>query len=146
MEALEWHHGDFTISTDRDRFDVEVFHDYLAEGSYWAQGRLLETTEAAIANSLIFGAYAAGGSMVGAARVVTDCATFGWLCDLFVLEGFRGNGLGEALVSAVREHPCLADTKRILLATADAHSLYEKHGFHSLGAPERWMEYNGGTV
>ena len=146
MEALEWHHGDFTISTDRGRFDVEVFHEYLAEESYWAQGRRPETTKAAIANSLVFGAYATDGAMVGAARVVTDCATFGWLCDLFILEAFRGKGLGEALVVAVREHPCLADTKRILLATVDAHSLYEKHGFRSLGAPERWMEYNGGTV
>lgn len=146
MEVLEWCHGDFTISTDRDRFDFEVFHGYLAEDSYWAQGRRPETTKAAIANSLIFGAYTTDGVMVGAARVVTDCATFGWLCDLFVLEAFRGEGLGEALVVAVREHPCLADTKRILLATADAHSLYDKHGFRSLGAPERWMEYNGGTV
>jgi GNAT superfamily N-acetyltransferase len=146
MEVLEWRHGDFTISTNRDRFDVEVFHGYLAEDSYWARGRRPETSEAAVANSLIFGAYAPDGVMVGAARVVTDCATFGWLCDLFVLEGSRGKGLGEALVAAVRDHPCLADTKRILLATADAHSLYERHGFHSLGAPERWMEYNGGTV
>jgi GNAT superfamily N-acetyltransferase len=146
VDVLEWHHGDFTISTDGDRFDAEVFHRYLADDSYWARGRRRETTRAAIANSLLFGVYADNGAMVGAARVVTDCATFGWLCDLFVLEGFRGRGLGEALVVAVRAHPCLADTKRILLATADAHTLYEEHGFHPLDAPERWMEYNGGTV
>ncbi len=146
MDVVEWRHGDFTISTDRNRFNVDVFHRYVTNDSYWAQGRRPETTRSAIANSLLFGAYAADGTMVGAARVVTDCATFGWLCDLFVLENFRGEGLGKALVAAVREHPCLVDTKRILLATADGHGLYRQYGFRPLAAPDMWMEYNGGTI
>jgi GNAT superfamily N-acetyltransferase len=146
MDVLEWRHGNYTISTDRVRFDVDVFHRYLTEEAYWARGRLRRTTEAAIANSVLFGLYAPDGTMMGAARVVTDCATFGWLCDLFVLGGHRGKGLGKALIAAVREHPCLVDTKRLLLATADAHRLYEQHGFDSLAAPDRWMEYHGITV
>ena len=146
MDVIERVHGDYTISTDPDRFDVDVFHRWISEESYWAKGRSRETTEAAIPNSLLFGAYATDGSMAGAARVVTDCATFGWLCDLFVLDEHRGQGLGKALVQAVRSHPCLDDTKRIILATADAHRLYEQYGFSPLAQPERWMEFNGSTV
>ncbi len=137
--------GSYVISTDSDDFDLDVFHRWISEQSYWANGRTRETTEAAVANSLVFGAYSSEGTMVGAARVVTDCATFGWLCDLFVIEGHRGNGLGRALVEAVVLHPCLYDTKRIILATGDAHGLYEQYGFKELGRPERWMEYNGST-
>ena len=146
MRIHEWAHDGYTISTDPDRFDAEVFHRYLADESYWANGRLRETTYASLAGSLVFGAYTHGGEMVGAARVVTDCATFGWLCDVFVLPEHRGAGLGRALIGAVRRHPCLDDTKRILVATADAHSLYAEHGFESLLEPERWMQYVGSTA
>ncbi|MFQ5967067.1 MAG: GNAT family N-acetyltransferase [Acidimicrobiia bacterium] len=143
---LTWDQSSYQISTDPDRFDVDAFHEYLTADSYWAKGRRRDTTEAALDNSLVFGAYAPGGEMVGAARVVTDCATFGWLCDFYVLESHRGQGLGKALVQAVRSHPCLIDTKRLLLATDDAHELYEKFGFSPLRAPEKWMEYNGSTI
>ena len=83
--------------------------------------------------------------MVGAARVVTDCTTFGWLLDLFVLKGFRGKGLGKALVAAVRKHPRLVDTNRILLATSDRQGLYQQFGFQPLRAPHQWMEFEGQT-
>ncbi len=138
--------GTYEISTDPVRFDEEAFHEYLTTHSYWARGRLRETTAAGVANSIVFGAYDEAGSMVGAARVVTDCATFGWLCDLYVLESHSGQGLWKALVEAVRRHPCLDETKRVVLATEDAHGLYEQFGFHELEAPGNWMEYNGSTV
>lgn len=146
MDVIERRHGDYLVSSDKERFDVEVFHRYLSDESYWAKGRVRETTEAALANSLVFGAYTSSDEMVGAVRVVTDCSTFGWLCDLFVLPEHRGRGLGKSLVAVVREHPCLADTKRLLLATADAHDLYEEFGFRPLAQPERWMEFNGSTI
>lgn len=140
MEATEWRHGDYTISTDPERFDIEIFHRYLSEESYWARGRAHATTEATVANSIVFGVYASGGDMVGAARVVTDRATFGWLCDVFVLDAHRGRGLGKALIEAVTAHPELVGLRRLLLSTGDAHGLYEQYGFQSIATPERWME------
>ena len=142
----EHHHGEFVISTDPDRFDADVFHAYISDESYWARGRLRETTDAALPNSLVFGVYEQSGAMVGAARVVTDCATFGWLCDVFVLEDHRGLGLGKALVATVRRHPCLTDVKRLLLATGDAHSMYAALGFTPLAAPDLWMEWGGNAA
>ncbi len=139
MDTHEWRHGVYTISTDPARFDVDVFHRYLSEESYWARGRLRETTDTAVANSMVFGAYADDGEMVGAARVVTDRITFSWLCDVFVLDAHRGRGLGRALVDAVMNHPDLAAVKRTMLATNDAHELYRSYGFEPLDRPQRWM-------
>ncbi len=84
--------------------------------------------------------------MVGSVRVVTDRATFGWLCDLFVVDEHRGKGLGVALVEACIEHPDLAELKRYILATADAHSLYERFGFTPLSDPDWWMVRPGPTA
>lgn len=72
--------------------------------------------------------------------MVTDYATFAWLCDVFVLEEHRGCGLGVWLIATVVGHPDLQGLRRFLLATRDAHDLYRKHGFTPLAAPERWME------
>ena len=86
-------------------------------------------------------------AMVGAARVVTDGVTFGWLCDVFVVEGHRGQGLGVALVKAAVEHPALRDVKRMILATGDAHGLYDRFGFEPLGdESDRWMVKRGPTA
>lgn len=146
MELHERRHGEYVVSDDPRRFDVDVFHRYLAEESYWAKGRLRETTDAVVARSLVFGVYAPDGSMVGAARVVTDCGTFAWLCDVFVLDEVRGRGLGKALIDAVVSHPCVTDSKRTLLATQDAHGLYARYGFAPLAHPERGMERLGSRI
>lgn len=107
----------------------------------------MATVEKSVSTSINFGAYSPDGSMVGAARVVTDGVTFGWLCDVFVLEGHRGKGLGVALVQAAVEHPELRDLKRIILATGDAHGLYERFGFELLGdEADRWMVKRGPTA
>ena len=136
----ERRHDGYAISADPDRLDLDVIHRWISEESYWARGRSQETVAASVRASLNFGAYAGTGEMVGAARVVTDYATFGWLCDVFVLDAHRGRGLGKALVAAVVEHPTLADLQRIILATADAHELYAPYGFDLTANPERWME------
>jgi GNAT superfamily N-acetyltransferase len=144
VESIESTIGEYTISSDPDRLDLGVIHDYLSNESYWAAGRTMETVERSVAASLNVGAYAPDGSMVGAARVVTDGITFGWLCDVFVLQGHRGRGLGVALVRAAIEHPELRDLKRMILATGDAHSLYERFGFEPLGDESgRWMVKRG---
>ena len=118
----------YTISTDPGRLDRRAIHAYL-ETSYWSPGVPYEVVDRAIDASLPFGLYAPDGAQAGFARLVTDGATFGWLADVFVLDAHRGRGLGKWLVEAVLAHPVLADARRIILATADAHSLYQRFGF-----------------
>lgn len=130
----------YLISTDPDLLDLDVIHGWISEESYWAPGRSRQTVAASVKASLNFGVYADDGEMVGAARVVTDFATFGWLCDVFVIDEHRGRGLGKALMAAVADHPELAGLQRIILATSDAHQLYARYGFELMANPERWME------
>lgn len=127
------------ISTDKGRLDVDVIHAFLRDETYWAQNRTLEQTRTAIENSLCFGAYI-DGALVGFGRVVSDFATFAYVGDVFVLPEFRGRGLSKRLMQAMVEHPDLQGLRRWLLATRDAHGLYERYEFASLRHPERWME------
>ena len=130
----------FTISTNPALLDVAVIHAYLAHDSYWAKGIPLETLERAITNSLVFGLYTSNGQQAGLARVVTDYATFAWLCDVFVLPAYRSRGLSKWLMEVVWAHPQLQGLRRRLLATLDAHGLYQQFGFAPLAAPERFLE------
>jgi len=138
-ENYEWQNGEFTISTDRNRLQIDAIQKYLSEESYWARGRSREQTERAIKNSLPFGVYK-GENLIGFARVVTDFATFAYLGDVFILEDFRGKGLSKWLMDVIVNHPDLQGFRRWILATRDAHTLYEKFGFDGLRFPERWME------
>ena len=135
----ESQHGEFTISTDRASLQIDVIHKYLSEESYWARERTLKQTETAIKNSLPFGVYK-GENQVGFARVVTDYATFAYLGDVFILPEYQDSGLGKILMKAIVEHPDLQNLRRWILATKDAHTLYEKYEFSALRHPERWME------
>lgn len=139
VENHELQNGEFTISTDRNRLQIEAIHRFLSEESYWAQTRTREQTETAIKNSLPFGVYK-GENQIGFARVVTDYATFAYLGDVYILEEFRGLGLSKWLMETIVNHPELQDFRRWVLATKDAHTLYEKFGFHALVHPDRWME------
>lgn len=130
----------FLISTDPARLDVAAIHRYLTEDSYWAKGIPLETVQRAIANSLNFGVYAPDEQLAGFARVVTDRATFAWLCDVFVLPAYRGRGLSKWLMEVVWAHADLRGLRRHLLATLDAHGLYQQFNFRPLAAPERYLE------
>lgn len=127
------------ISTDRSRLDIAYIHRYLSEECYWAIGRSREVVEKSIANSRNFGVYD-GDRQIGFARVVTDYATFAWLCDVFIDGAYRGQGLGKQLVETVVAHPDLQGMRNFLLATRDAHALYRHYGgFEALAAPDRWM-------
>ncbi|NOK15859.1 GNAT family N-acetyltransferase [Corallococcus carmarthensis] len=138
--AFEVHGEDgFFVSDDAARIDLDVVHGYLTR-SYWSTGISRTTVERALSNSLLFGLYGAGGAQVGFARVVTDRATFAYLCDVFILESHQGQGLGRWLMQAVMAHPDLQDLRRFILATRDAHSLYARYGFTPLKSPERFME------
>ena len=129
----------FTISTDKSLIDFDAVYKYLSEDSYWAKGIPAERLRNAIANSLCFGIYQQN-KQVGFARVVTDKATFAYICDVFVLPGFRGIGLSKWLIQTIVESPELQGLRRWSLATADAHGLYSQFGFTTLSRPERWME------
>ena len=119
----------YEISTDPARLDIGAMHAYLTR-SYWSPGIPYAIVERAVRNSLCFGLYEkAGGRQVGLTRVVTDHATFAYLCDVYVLEEHRGHGLGKFLVSTVMSHPALTGARRAMLGTRDAHGLYRQFGF-----------------
>ena len=135
--------ADCTISTDKALLDVELIHAFLSRSSYWAQGRPIDQVRASIGNSLCFGLYDRQ-AQVGFARVVTDYATFAWLCDVFVVESHRGRGLGKQLIQAVVEHPTLRDLRLMILATRDAQGLYSEYGgFRAVEVADRWMIRRG---
>jgi GNAT superfamily N-acetyltransferase len=134
----EWTRGGFTISTDPRRLDVDVVHGFLVR-SYWAEGVPRDVVERSITNSLVFGLYE-GTAQVGFARAVTDRATFAQLMDVFVLERWRGRGLGVWLVEVVMAHPELQGLRLWSLGTKDAHELYRRFGFRESTVPERRME------
>jgi GNAT superfamily N-acetyltransferase len=138
MLENEWRRGDYTVSTDPARLDVAAIHEFLSTRSYWAQGRDFETVRRAVENSLPFGVYH-GARQVGFARVVTDYATFAWLADVYVLEEFRGAGLGKWLVEVVLSHPGLQNLRRWILGTRDAHELYRRFGFREVEQPQFYM-------
>ena len=142
--AQQWERGEYTISTDKSRLDIELIHGYL-NGSYWAAGRSIDTVRRSIENSVAFGVYK-GERQVGFARVITDYATFGWVADVFILEEFQGQGLGTWLTEIIIAHPELQGFRRWVLATKDAHELYRKVGFNELYRPERWMERHDPTT
>ncbi|HEY0050456.1 MAG TPA: GNAT family N-acetyltransferase [Pyrinomonadaceae bacterium] len=139
MSFHEWQNGEFIISTESARLQPEAIHKFLTEESYWARERTREQTATAIKNSLPFGVYK-GENQIGFARVVTDYATFAYLGDVYILEQYRGRGLSKWLMETIVNHPDLQNFRRWILATRDAHALYEKFGFAALKAPERWME------
>jgi GNAT superfamily N-acetyltransferase len=139
MTGSEYRRGKYSISTDKTRLDVGLLHDFLSHSAYWALGRPLPVVEKSIEHSLCFGVYA-DDAQVGFARVVTDYATFAWLCDVFILDAYRGQGLGKWLIECIVAYPDLQGLRRFVLATGDAHELYRRYGgFEVLDHPERWM-------
>jgi GNAT superfamily N-acetyltransferase len=137
--AETWERDGYVISTDRSRFNIDLIHDFLSKTSYWAIDRARDVVERSIDNSLSFGVYK-GNDQVGFARVVTDYATFAWIADVFVLPEHRGLGLSKWLMDVMLSHAQLQGFRRWVLATKDAHGLYERYGFIPLHRPERWME------
>ena len=131
--------GDYEIDTDKRRLDIAGIHRFLSTEAYWAKNRTLEQTQTAIENSLCFGVYR-GREQVGFARVISDKATFAYIGDVFVIESERGKGLGKWLMEVIVAQSDLQNLRRWLLATRDAHGLYDQYEFAGLRFPERWME------
>ena len=129
----------YTFSNDTSLIDRDRVHSWLSEQSYWANGRAREVQDAAIDGSRNYGVWDASGAQVAYARVVTDAVTFAWLCDVFVAEEARGNGIGKMLVEGVIADLQPLGLTRMLLATADAHGLYAQYGFAPAEDPTRYM-------
>ena len=127
------------ISTDKQELDVAMIHRFLSQEAYWSLGIPLATVEAAIAGSMCFGMYL-DGRQIAFARLITDAATFAYLCDVFVLPEQRGRGYGQQLVQYIMQQPVVQGLRRLVLVTRDAHELYRPLGFAELTQPEGYME------
>ena len=137
---MEWQREAYTISNDKARLDVRMIHHFLYTTAHWAVGRPMSIVRKSIENSLCFGVYD-GDKQVGFARIVTDGATVGWICDMFIIASHRGRGLGRWLIECMMDQPDIKGLRRILLNTRDAHDLYVKYAdFRPLLKPESWLE------
>ena len=136
----EIHHerrGQFLLSTDKSKLDITTIHNFL-KTSYWAKDVLISVVEKSINNSLCFGVYEFD-KQIGFARVISDYASFAYFSDVFILEAYRGQGLGTWLIKSILVYSELKNLRTWLLSTADAHELYRQFGFKNLPAPERMM-------
>jgi len=135
---IEQRHGHYLISDDPARLDVIAVHGYLSR-SYWSENIPLATVQRALQHSLCIGAYTEAGAQIGLMRVITDHATFAYLCDVYVLEEHRKKGLAKAMMTLLRSHPTLQGLRSWSLRTRDAHSLYAQFGFKPVDNPESQM-------
>ncbi|GAA2917446.1 GNAT superfamily N-acetyltransferase [Microbacterium keratanolyticum] len=129
----------YSFTADDSHIDRDRVHRWLSEQAYWAKGRSRSVQERAMDASRNYGVIDAVGTQVAYARVVTDGVTFAWLCDVFVADDARGNGIGKMLVEGVIDDLSPLPITRILLATADAHGLYAQYGFAPSEDPHRYM-------
>ena len=170
--VTESQRGQFLISTDPTRLDLDVIHGFLTN-SYWAKGIARELVQRSIEHSLCFGIYHEGDEkspllaklarpfgfaqgesdgpsiespQIGFARVISDFATIAYLGDVFVLEAYRGRGLGKWMMECIMQHPKLQGLRRWILLTRDAHGMYEKFGFTPVETPDRYMELHRADI
>jgi len=142
--ALEHRRGEFLLSTDPARLDIDVIHGFLTN-CYWAKGVTRDIVVRSIENSLCFGVYTEG-KQVAFSRIVSDFATFAYLGDVFVVESFRGRGLAKWMMECITQHPQLQGLRRWILLTRDAHALYSQFGFTPVAKPDRYMELHNPEV
>ena len=134
-----------TISFDPVRLDRDRVHAWLSRDAYWSLGLPRAVFDRAVENSLIVSAFVAD-EQIGFARVVTDHATFAWLCDVFVAPSMRGRGIAARMIAAILDHADLQGLRRWALRTRDAHALYRRYGFVELAEPQRSMERHNPDV
>lgn len=127
-----------TISTDKTKLDVNYIHEFLAKDSYWSKNIPLEVVIRSIDGSICFGVYD-GNRQIGFARVITDHATFAYLADVFIDNAYRGKGISKQLMAFIIDYEPLKGIRSFMLATLDAHGLYEQFGFKPLKEPAKYM-------
>lgn len=130
--------GDYIYSTDKGKLDHNYIHHFLSKESYWAKNIPIDIVRKSIEGSFCFGIYD-GHQQIGFARVITDYATFGYLADVFVDKKYRGKGLSKNLMQFIMENDVVKGLRRFMLATLDAHGLYEQYGFMKLEGDKRLM-------
>jgi GNAT superfamily N-acetyltransferase len=145
MEKITVTKGEYAISTDRNRLDIEAIHDFLSNHSYWCKDIPFDIVKRSINNSLNFGLFHVN-KQVGFARVISDFSTIAYLGDVYVLPEYRGRGLSKWLMEQVIAHPDLQGLRRWILLTSDAHGLYEKFGWKEIAKPEVYMELHNPKV
>jgi len=136
-DTQEWHRHGLTVSTDRDRLDLEIIHGFLYR-CYWVPGIPMYVVEKSVENSLCFGLYE-GDAQIGFARVVTDYSRFAYLFDVFVVKEHRGKGYGSWLMECVMGCPGLTHLAGFTLRTRDAHTFYEPFGFERVEGQDSLM-------
>ena len=149
MATFERRIPGFLISTDKQLLRLDAIHNFLSKEAYWCLGIPRAVVARAMDTSLCFGLYRTGAEglrQVGFARVVTDHATFAWICDVYIEEAFRRQGLSKWLMKSVMENPSLKGLRRVCLATKDAHSLYRPLGFEVTASPQNWMEIKDNEI
>jgi N-acetylglutamate synthase-like GNAT family acetyltransferase len=145
---MNWKKDNFVISTNKSKLQIDRIHKFLSQEAYWCIGVPKSVVEKAIEGSLCFGVYdeSDNTAQIGYARLVTDKATFAWLCDVYIENEYRGEGLSKWLMECLLAHPELQGLRRICLATKDAHKLYEKYGFEVTKSPGNWLEIKDNDV
>ncbi|HYO22936.1 MAG TPA: GNAT family N-acetyltransferase [Flavisolibacter sp.] len=141
---MEWTKDDFCVSTDKGRLNVDFIHTSLSK-TYWAENVPPRVVQRSVGGSLCFGVYHLH-QQIGFARVITDEATFAYLCDVFIDEAYRGKGLSKWLIEVILAYPGLQGLRRFMLATRDAHGLYRQFGFTELTFTDRWMHIHWPNV
>lgn len=130
--------GSLLFSSDKKLLDVKLIHRYLSKESYWSKNIPLSLVKQSIKGSVCFGVYH-DKKQIAFARMITDEATFGYLADVFVVEGFRGKGISKKLMRFIMAYPKFKPLRSMMLATLDAHGLYEQFGFKRIKVPGRYM-------
>lgn len=136
---VEHHEGEFFVSSDPSKLDLNFTHHWLANKAHWSQGLPFKVFKRMVDHALCFGVYHQSGGQVGFGRVITDYTTFAWLTDVFIIEEYRGKGLSVFLMNCILDHPELKILRRWLLGTDQAHGLYRKFGFGDLDHPENFL-------
>lgn len=140
----EWTKENFILSSNKEKLQPLRIHNFLSTHAYWCLGIPLDVVKKAIQGSICLGLFTTINDQneiqIGFARIVTDNATFAWLCDVYVEPDFRRRGLSKWMIERLMTTPDLKNLRRICLATKDAHSLYAKFGFEVTLTPQNWME------
>lgn len=137
-QIVNYEKEDFIITTDYNKIDIENVYSLLSK-SYWANSRKKDVIIKSLQNSLCFSMFH-NSKQIGLVRVITDYATFAYLCDVIIDEEYRHCGLGKWYLECVFKYPGLENLRRWCLITRDAHEFYKNFGFKSLSNPERYME------
>jgi N-acetylglutamate synthase-like GNAT family acetyltransferase len=137
-KIVDYHKDDFNITTNSKKIDINAVCSLLAQ-SYWASSRKREIIIKSLENSLCFSLFHKN-KQIGLIRVITDYATFAYLCDVIIAKEYRHQGLGVWFLECVIKYPDLQNVRKWCLVTKDAHEFYKKFGFDNLNNPERFME------